>query len=726
MAERHSMSNRGLARWAVVGFLLSGPAAAQSVELLEAIRVHRPGLAAMTKAELTSCETAKPKSCASRERLSLLTGVFLLAEGDGQAAVQQLRAVGAPKGLEAFHGWYLGEAQSWSGARTAAVKTLQRARATAPGWLQRRIDLRSAELWLDLGLAVKAKPILEAIDDPNAEVLLSRALARHATGDLRGAKADWLSLYIHFPTHPHASSAYTRLEAEDQPLTFEQSMRRAEAQLAVAAAGAALETVHRVALPPGVSGEARDKLQARVALLRGQALLLQGKDTEAFAALDEATRGASSVAAEAMMIKARRLMRVGANPEARALFRAIDTQYPSDVNADEAGYFAAWLGLGLNDDLAAATAFADFEANHPASRRRDEARWFRGFALLRAKQFEASRRVLHSLVGDFSRSSLVPQAKYWSTRAAQLSPDVVDAGVRADVAKEYTELANAFSGTFYSVLATERLRELGVTVSAPFAIAPKAMAVKTPPLLNLAIELSRAGLLRDAAEEVRRALAQVGPGDALTFGHALQMINEFGAAHALAARFLWGAVYTAKQPEALALMYPRAYQPSVEQFATNSGIEPALAWAIMRRESAFRPEVSSPADARGLMQLMPTTAKAIALEENWPTPEPDDLYAPSTNIQLGTWYLAALLKRLGHVALCAAAYNAGPNAVLRWLNGRSAIPLDQWVEEIPYKETRGYVKQVVADLFIYEQLYGAGILPLSFALPSPKAAGVSF
>ncbi len=720
-------------QWVVACFAFAGPAQAQSAALLEAIRVHHVGLAPLAHDELEQCERTKPRPCPNRERLSLLTGVLLVTEGDAAGAVKQLSSVKAPKGLEAYHGWYLGEAQSWSTSRSAAVKTLQKTRAVAPAWLQKRIDLRSAELWLELGQAAKAKPILEAIDDPGPEVLFDRSLARKGTGDLAGAKADWQALYIRYPSHPHSVTAQALHEAaEKRPmaLSFDNTMRRAQAQLNASATTAAIETLSHVPSPPGVASDALTKLQARVALMTGQALLIQGKDPEAFAAIEEAiAKGGPAVVAEGMMTKARRLMRVGDNAGAKTVFQSVDAKFPNEYSADEAGYFAAWLQLGLNDDPAAVSAFAAFEDHHPKSRRRDEARWFRGYVLFRSAQYARAREVLLSLISDFPRSSLVPQAKYWAIRSAGLAMQADDAGVKVDVAREYNELITGFGGTFYSLLAGERLRELGLAVPTPFAVVPKRVTpTQMPASLALAIDLAKTGLLRDANDEVQRVVAQVSADEALAYGQALQAIDEFGAAHVLAARYLWGAVYTLKQPEALALMYPQAYRPTVEQYAGEAGIDPALAWAIMRRESGFRPEVYSLADARGLMQIIPPTAKAIAVELKLPAPDADELYAPATNIQLGTWYLAALTKRLGHVALCAAAYNAGPSAVVRWVTQRGSLPVDQWIEEIPYKETRGYVKQVVADLFIYQQLYGGGkpVEPLSFTLPVPKATGVAF
>jgi soluble lytic murein transglycosylase len=158
-------------------------------------------------------------------------------------------------------------------------------------------------------------------------------------------------------------------------------------------------------------------------------------------------------------------------------------------------------------------------------------------------------------------------------------------------------------------------------------------------------------------------------------------------------------------------------------------VEPALVWAVMRRESAFKPDVSSAADARGLMQIIPPTARAIARELKEPEPDADALFAPELNVSQATWYLKALRERFEHVALVAGAYNAGPGAVARWLEARGSRPLDEFIEEISYKETRGYVRQVTADYFVYRALYGepdAKAERLSLTLPAPRAQGVAF
>src|SRR5262249_28949088 len=98
------------------------------------------------------------------------------------------------------------------------------------------------------------------------------------------------------------------------------------------------------------------------------------------------------------------------------------------------------------------------------------------------------------------------------------------------------------------------------------------------------------------------------------------------------------------------------------------------------------------------------------------------------NLQLSCWYVAALLKRFPHPALLAGAYNAGPSAVARWSKERGDLPLDLWVEQIPFRETRGYVKQVVGDFLRYHTFYGdpASAPRLALTLPGDAGTGVDF
>jgi len=153
----------------------------------------------------------------------------------------------------------------------------------------------------------------------------------------------------------------------------------------------------------------------------------------------------------------------------------------------------------------------------------------------------------------------------------------------------------------------------------------------------------------------------------------------------------------------LELLYPRPYLRKVELLGEKFSVEPYLIWSIMRQESAFDPDATSYVGASGLMQLMPATAedeaKVLGLGEY-------DLYDPHTNISLGTCHISRLLRSFLRIDWAVAAYNAGSGSVRRWLRTRSELPFEEWMEEIPYEETAGYVNRVFANLKMYRLIYG--------------------
>ena len=157
----------------------------------------------------------------------------------------------------------------------------------------------------------------------------------------------------------------------------------------------------------------------------------------------------------------------------------------------------------------------------------------------------------------------------------------------------------------------------------------------------------------------------------------------------------------------LELRFPLEHAELVEQNARLHGIDIAWIFAVMRQESAFMHNARSHAGAMGLMQLMPATARNVSRQflKRKP-PRRSDLFKPDTNIALGTAYLKQMKGELGDSAILAtAAYNAGPHRVTRWLPERT-LPADIWIELVPFKETRGYLRRVLAYTVIYEKRMG--------------------
>lgn len=161
---------------------------------------------------------------------------------------------------------------------------------------------------------------------------------------------------------------------------------------------------------------------------------------------------------------------------------------------------------------------------------------------------------------------------------------------------------------------------------------------------------------------------------------------------------------------AAALSHPMPYQNSVMSYSRNVGIDPAWAYGIMRQESRFQPTARSGVGAGGLMQIMPGTANQIARSMGESS---GNMNRPETNIRYGTWYLNDLANRSGgQITVATAGYNAGLGAARKWLPSHGAISADQYVEAIPYFETRDYVKHVMENATIYSTLLGNPI-PIS-------------
>ncbi|NBX84904.1 MAG: hypothetical protein EBQ95_04750 [Gammaproteobacteria bacterium] len=166
------------------------------------------------------------------------------------------------------------------------------------------------------------------------------------------------------------------------------------------------------------------------------------------------------------------------------------------------------------------------------------------------------------------------------------------------------------------------------------------------------------------------------------------------------------AIMLSNQPDLMnqvSIRFPVKYYGVVQQRAKHLNLDPAYIYAIIRQESAFHPEIKSSVGARGLMQMMPRTAKHISRHYRIPYQHEKQLYMPQKNIELGTIYLSHLAKIFEkHPVLMAAAYNAGPQSVHRWIRQNPTPDMTVWIETLPFKETRNYVKNIVAFQTIYQ------------------------
>ncbi len=316
-------------------------------------------------------------------------------------------------------------------------------------------------------------------------------------------------------------------------------------------------------------------------------------------------------------------------------------------------------------------------------------------------------------------SAVITQARgyYWLARCE------TGAQAQADYAR-----AAAYSDTFYGQLAALALGD------SPAQLAARILAAGEPGFsagdaLNFGLgELPRAAALLVQMDD---------PKDAQIFLNRIGVVAADDRARELAARLALGlgfpqsAVAIARTAGIAGQMLVREGWPLAE--TPPPGLEPAIALGIMRQESSFDPTAVSGAGALGLMQLMPATARKTSRENGIPY---DSLFNPAQNMALGTAYLAGLIQQFGNcLPLAIAAYNAGPQNVANWIAengdpemraGPGGANIIDWIEEIPFNETRNYVQRVTESIVVYRALQTGTaddpLTPWMQAAPSPVSA----
>jgi len=371
-------------------------------------------------------------------------------------------------------------------------------------------------------------------------------------------------------------------------------------------------------------------------------------------------------------------------------FAAMDSAFRAAVDFDSAGATgeqAAWeRAREWEDQRSAAETGPVFQwaSGHLRSGSlRSAARVHGALAWKRSGAADSARALLATAPGEDY------VGLFWRARLALAAGDSASA-------RTWFRNAWRLSPTSYEgVRAAEELRSLGAfqePVSAGKPPLRVARSVRDDTSDGRAIEdrvLAALGWGAIAIDRLKR-VAREGEGDrALACTSALEEAGVFRVGQ------------RALVPEGR-LDYPPAYPSEVLRAAAAESVSAALLWSIMRQESAYDRQARSKAGAIGLLQLMPATASQLAGRA---VPE-DSLRDAGLNVRLGARYVRALLAEFGDARAVLASYNAGEEAVRRWSGAEPSID-DEWVERIPYRETRDYVKQVYAICRRYETLYGS-------------------
>ena len=317
----------------------------------------------------------------------------------------------------------------------------------------------------------------------------------------------------------------------------------------------------------------------------------------------------------------------------------------------------------------------------------DSALEWRARAAILAGDWKLASR---SIVAMSETNRQTARWRYWAARAAAQLHDFSQAR------RLYESLLS--NDNYYSGMAAARLHRAVVPMLQTLPADQELLAsIERIPAMERARELFLCGMRQEALAEW-----QLGYGSLSEAGR-LQSIR-------LAAGWRWydQAIAVASAQRVFndyVLLYPRPFDTQVEQAARLAQLAPDLIYGVLRQESLYRVDAVSSADARGLMQLQLDTARRTA--RHWKRPQPDlsDLFDPATSTLLGAARLRTLLDQFdGQIPAALAAYNAGANAVMRWLPSKS-IDSDVWIENIPYGETRVYVQRILWHVLTFTWLH---------------------
>jgi soluble lytic murein transglycosylase len=403
------------------------------------------------------------------------------------------------------------------------------------------------------------------------------------------------------------------------------------------------------------------------------------------------------LAASAAYQRARTMVNQGNITAARTALRDVVRDYPEDGSAASALYLLADLATDEQRDEDARDALLALGRRFPTNARASTARFRAAMIAFTAGSFAVAAAEFDTLRQRYGSSAEALAAGYWGGRAWAAAHDSAAARVRWRAVSERDPVS------YYADLSA---RKLGEEPWAPPAAADSFAAF---PALDSALAridlLETLGMADEAGLEYDRVVA-----DADSSVEKLLATADAMRARRLTIR----AITLAQRAQSRGaprdarlyrLLYPMVLRDGITAEAKQSGLDPWLVAGLIRQESRFDAKATSAAGARGLMQIMPAVGQQLSGSLGMPVWDPVLLYQPDVNAILGTRHLADLTKQYNEVAHVLAAYNAGVSRVDRWKTKSGTQDVEVFIEQIPFVETRDYVRLVLRNRDMYRALY---------------------
>jgi soluble lytic murein transglycosylase len=649
----------------------------------------------------------------------LVVGYAHFIDHDCGKAIDPLnRAKPLAVDLGDYVAYYLGTCYLQTGHQAEGLAALANFSSVYPdSLLIRDAHLSYATALLSEGRAAEAAELLEKDRLParsDVEFALGRA---YATLGQTAKAADALgNVYYSMPTAPEADAAFTELKRLPSvpPATPAQRKTRADLLMKARRYNDAVDDYRDLA----THASPEERPAAELAL--ADALYRSGRNREA---KSELTMLASTTGEQ----NAQRLYILGevafASGDNETFYRTVDElrqAAPTSSWLEQALLSVANLHLVHHEYDQALDAFRELQQRFPKGARASYAHWKAAWLTLRFGRNEEAKKQFDEQIGMYPGGNETSAALYWRARLAE--EDNQPGMARA----YYQKLSDRFRNYYYAELGRERLQKLPQVPDPPGEYAlldhipplehGEKVTLEEPPSDDLHLQkaelLGNGGLVDLAVRELQAAASadggNWGPAETAQLftdtGHydrAIEVMKRsipsyFAVDIPTLPRAYWDA------------LFPRPYWPDLKKFSLNNGLDPYLVASLIRQESEFNPLAVSRANAVGLMQLLPKTGKTVAHQVSLKHYTPAQLFTPAVNLQLGTRYFRGMVDKFGgSFEHALAAYNAGSDRVEDWMGQGKYRDSAEFVESIPFTETREYVQAIMRNAAVYKQLYGA-------------------
>jgi len=649
----------------------------------------------------------------------LVVGYAHVLDHDYGKAIDPLnRAKPRAGDLGDYVAYYLGTSYLQTSRQGEALATLADFGKTYPdSLLVRDAHLSYAGALLTEGRAAEAADLLEKDRLPvrsDIEFALGKTYA--ALGQNVKAADAFSNIYYTMPTAAEADAADAELKKLPVAPPVSAAVRRTRADLLLKARryNDAADEYRDLSAHSGVESRPAAELALADALHRA------GRNREAKAELTTLPGATAEQNAQRLYILGEVAWSSDDNP---TFYRTVDdlrTIAPTSPWLESALLSVANLHLVHHEYDQALDAFRELQQRFPTGSRASYAHWKAAWLTLRQGRNDDAKKEFEEQLALYPASNETSAALYWRARLAE--EDNQPAMARA----YYQKLSDRYRNYYYAELGRERLKKLPEGSDPPGKytlldhIPPLDHAEKVtlsePPADDLHLQkaelLGNGGLVDFAVRELQAASTadggNWGPAETaqlyIDTGHydrAIETMKRsvpsyFAVEIPTLPREYWEA------------LFPRPYWTDLKKFSVANGLDPYLVASLIRQESEFNPGAVSRANAVGLMQLLPKTGKAVAHQVSLKRYNPSQLYTAPVNLQLGTRYFRGMVDKFGgSVDYALAAYNAGSDRVEEWLGQGKYRDEPEFVESIPFTETREYVQAIVRNANVYRQLYGA-------------------